>query len=94
MRILALGTAVALMALTPGTAAAQSDAEIRQRIIEQSIAHYRATRGNCPCPYNRMRNGRRCGGNSAWSRPGGASPKCQANDVSQAEVEAYRRRNR
>ncbi len=30
----------------------------------------------CDCPYDRMRNGRRCGGNSAWSRPGGRSPKC------------------
>ncbi|WP_419716130.1 SH3 domain-containing protein [Aureimonas altamirensis] len=32
--------------------------------------------GRCDCPYDRMRNGRRCGGNSAFSRPGGASPQC------------------
>lgn len=32
--------------------------------------------GRCDCPYDRMRNGRRCGGNSAYSRPGGASPQC------------------
>lgn len=35
-----------------------------------------AYRGRCDCPYDRMRNGRRCGGNSAYSRPGGRSPIC------------------
>lgn len=32
--------------------------------------------GTCDCPYDRMRNGRRCGGNSAYSRPGGREPVC------------------
>lgn len=32
--------------------------------------------GRCDCPYDRMRNGRRCGGNSAYSRPGGRNPVC------------------
>lgn len=32
--------------------------------------------GTCDCPYDRMRNGRRCGGNSAYSRPGGWAPAC------------------
>jgi hypothetical protein len=32
--------------------------------------------GNCDCPYDRKRNGHRCGGSSAWSRPGGRSPVC------------------
>ncbi|WP_082376591.1 SH3 domain-containing protein [Ahrensia marina] len=32
--------------------------------------------GSCDCPYDRMRNGARCGGRSAWSRPGGRSPIC------------------
>ena len=32
--------------------------------------------GTCDCPYDRMRNGRRCGGNSAYSRPGGRNPIC------------------
>jgi hypothetical protein len=35
-----------------------------------------AVTGHCDCPYDRMRNGRRCGGNSAWSKPGGRSPVC------------------
>ncbi|PZO74558.1 MAG: SH3 domain-containing protein [Mesorhizobium amorphae] len=32
--------------------------------------------GTCDCPYDRMRNGRACGGRSAYSRPGGRSPQC------------------
>ncbi|MCB1383247.1 MAG: SH3 domain-containing protein [Notoacmeibacter sp.] len=32
--------------------------------------------GRCDCPYDRMRNGRRCGGNSAYSKPGGRNPIC------------------
>ncbi|MGQ5719072.1 hypothetical protein [Pseudochrobactrum asaccharolyticum] len=30
----------------------------------------------CDCPYDLMRNGRRCGGNSAYSKPGGRNPQC------------------
>jgi hypothetical protein len=78
------------MGMLAGPAVAkQSDGQIRQAIIRQSIANYS---GSCPCPYNVMRNGRSCGGRSAYSRPGGESPKCYADDVSQAEVNAYRRR--
>lgn len=32
--------------------------------------------GTCDCPYDRARNGSRCGGRSAYSRPGGRSPVC------------------
>ncbi|MDM7850171.1 SH3 domain-containing protein [Pseudochrobactrum kiredjianiae] len=32
--------------------------------------------GTCDCPYDLMRNGRRCGGRSAYSRPGGRNPQC------------------
>jgi hypothetical protein len=32
--------------------------------------------GTCDCPYDVKRNGARCGGTSAWSRPGGRSPTC------------------
>jgi hypothetical protein len=68
-------------------ALAQSDAAVRQSIIRASIANYS---GNCPCPYNTDRGGRRCGGRSAYSRPGGESPRCFASDISNAEVKAYR----
>lgn len=32
--------------------------------------------GRCDCPYDLMRNGRLCGGRSAYSRPGGRNPSC------------------
>ena len=67
-----------------------SDAQIKQRIIKQSIAAYP---GNCPCPYNSARNGSSCGGRSAWSRGGGYAPMCYPKDVSAAQVKAYRESN-
>jgi hypothetical protein len=70
---------------------AKTDAEIKQAIIAESIADYRANRGNCPCPYNSDRAGHRCGARSAYSRPGGASPICYEKDVTPMMVEEYRR---
>ena len=66
-----------------------SDSEIRDQLIQQSIASYR---GNCPCPYNVDRAGRRCGARSAYSRPNGASPLCYPSDVSEETVSKYRKR--
>lgn len=60
---------------------------IIQQIIERSIRNYS---GNCPCPYNTMRSGRRCGGNSAYSKPGGRSPVCYPGDVSDAMIASFR----
>lgn len=83
--------AAAIAAVTclaaPSPAFAQSDAAIRQKIIRASIADYA---GSCPCPYNTDRAGRSCGRRSAWSRPGGESPRCYPADVSNAEVKAWR----
>ena len=82
----AAATAAALAAIsTP--ARAQSDSAIRQMIVRASIASYP---GNCPCPYNTDRAGRSCGRRSAYSRPGGYSPRCYPGDVTAAEVKAYR----
>ncbi len=90
MRRQALAAAAMLFGLGLSTPSlAQSDAQIRQKIIKASIANYS---GNCPCPYNTKSNGHRCGGNSAHSRGGGASPKCFASDISAAEVRAWRKR--
>ena len=66
-----------------------SDDQIRDRIIASSIAAYS---GSCPCPYSTDRAGRRCWGRSAYSRPGGASPKCYRSDISDAEVARWRNR--
>ena len=68
-----------------------SDAQIRQLIMQQSLSYYS---GSCPCPYNVDRAGRRCGRRSAYSRPGGASPLCYPSEVSDAQVRAFRSRQR
>lgn len=86
-----VGLAVAIAGLALAPAAAQSDAQIKQQIIRQSIAAYP---GPCPCPYSVMRNGRSCGGRSAYSRPGGYAPICYPADISQADVAAWRAAHR
>lgn len=65
-----------------------SNAQVRQQIIQDSLASYP---GRCPCPYNIMRNGRVCGGRSAYSRPGGYAPLCYENDVSDEMVKEFRK---
>lgn len=69
-------------------AKAQSEQEIKQLLIQQSIAAYP---GNCPCPYNAARNGSRCGKRSAYNRGGGYAPLCYPEDVSSDMVERYRK---
>jgi hypothetical protein len=90
MRMLAV--LVALTAAATGlatTAQGQTDAQVRQRLIRQSIAAYP---GSCPCPYSTDRAGRRCGGRSAYSRPGGAAPLCYPADISPAMLRGARGR--
>lgn len=84
---LALVCVAALAAGAP--ASAQSPARIRQQLIRASIAAYP---GSCPCPYNHDRAGQRCGGRSAYSRPGGRDPLCYPSDVSPAMIKAMRAR--
>ena len=79
------------LAAIASPAFAQSDAQIRQRIIQESIASYP---GACPCPYNTDRAGRSCGRRSAYSRPGGYAPQCYPADVSNAQIQEYRRAHR
>ncbi|QOL14915.1 hypothetical protein HGI48_12280 [Dickeya dianthicola] len=67
-----------------------SDNQVRQIIIDESIAGYS---GNCACPYSSARNGSRCGGRSAWSRKGGAAPACYKDDVTKEEVARWREEN-
>lgn len=64
--------------------------QIRQQMIKTSIASYP---GNCPCPYNLARNGSRCGKRSAYSRPGGSSPLCYSEDISDEMVQNYRKKH-
>jgi hypothetical protein len=64
-------------------------AQIKKAIIQASLASYT---GSCPCPYNVDRSGRRCGRRSAYNRPGGASPICYEDDITNAMIEHYRNR--
>lgn len=59
---------------------------LKDQMIRESIARYP---GSCPCPYNTDRGGRRCGGRSAWSRPGGYSPLCYPSDISSDMVREF-----
>jgi len=92
--IRAIAIALAL-AVTPITTLAQSarlsDQEVAARIVDESRKAYYATGHPCACPDDLARNGSRCGGRSAYSRPGGASPKCYVTDVTAGEVSAYRK---
>lgn len=65
-----------------------SDAEIKKRIIAESIASYP---GRCPCPYNLARNGSRCGRRSAWSRQGGYAPICYEDEITRKMIQKWRR---
>ncbi|HEX8193232.1 MAG TPA: hypothetical protein VF552_10055 [Allosphingosinicella sp.] len=87
-RAAAASIAVAAAVFALGApAAAQSDTQLKQRIIRESIAAYS---GSCPCPYNTDRAGRSCGGRSAYSRPGGAAPICYPADVTPEMIRAAR----
>lgn len=82
------GAVVAMALLAPALSAhAESNAQIKRKIIAESLASYP---GNCPCPYNTMRNGASCGGRSAYSRPGGYAPICYASDVTSEMVREWR----
>lgn len=69
------------------TLAAATDAEVRQHLVNQSIAGYS---GSCPCPFNVDRAGRKCGGRNAYSRGGGARPLCFPTDVTAEQVQSAR----
>ena len=70
---------------------AVSDQEIKQGIVEDSIASYP---GRCPCPYNVTRNGSSCGGRSAWSRRGGYAPICYEREVTKEMVSRRKEQDR
>jgi hypothetical protein len=65
-------------------------AAIAAIIVKTSRDQYYATGHPCACPDDLMRNGRACGGRSAYSRPGGAAPLCYPTDITAAMIESYR----
>ena len=76
-----------ILILVPALSFAVTDAEVRNMMIKESLQSYP---GPCPCPYNTMRNGRSCGSHSAYSKPGGYSPLCYPDDISDQMVQVYR----
>lgn len=87
--VLSLAMAVTLFwaGATEARTTKQTDDQIRQLIIEDSIASYP---GVCACPFNAARNGSSCGGRSAWSKQGGYAPVCYKKEVSKEMVEEWR----
>lgn len=65
-------------------------AAIAALIVAASRSAYHADGRPCACPDDRNRSGRKCGGNSAYLRQGGAAPLCYLKDVSVAMILAYR----
>lgn len=68
-----------------------TDDAIIQYVLSASRARYP---GNCACPDDRDRAGKRCGGRSAYSRPGGYAPLCYPHDVTPEMIEKARREMR
>ncbi len=69
-------------------ASSLTDNQIAMLLIEQSKANYS---GQCPCPYSLRKNGKPCGGLSAYSKPGGKSPLCFKGDVSVEMIKEWSR---
>ena len=82
---------LALTSALGQTNGAKTNTQIAEEIIKESIAAYK---GTCPCPYSRNRAGRNCGGNSAYSKPGGAAPLCYTKDVTQKMIDEYRQKSK
>src|SRR5262249_53912569 len=83
----------ALSAQQPASSTDRTDAAIAAMIMHESRNAYYATGHPCACPDDLMRNGRRCGGTSAYIRPGGAHPLCSATDVPPEMIQQYRARS-
>jgi hypothetical protein len=103
VRVIAFALLVALLQPAPGWAQELSapspsagtnetlkDAAIAALIIAASVATYKAMGRPCACPSDLMKNGRACGGRSAWSKAGGAKPLCFPSDVTPGMISAYR----
>jgi hypothetical protein len=83
--LFSLGLATSAIAQSPLT-----DQQIATIIMKASRDAYYRTGHPCACPEDLARNGSRCGGRSAYSRPDGAEPYCYVTDVPRQKIEAYR----
>ena len=67
-----------------------SEAEIKKKIIQQSIAEYP---GVCPCPYSLNRRGNPCANFSAYVKLGGYTPICYETDITPEMIEEHLKKN-
>ncbi len=81
---------VQISRLSPQTKEILTDAAIIALVIAASIAAYKAMGKPCACPNDTMRNGRACGGNSAYLKPNGYKPLCNITDITPTMIAAYR----
>jgi hypothetical protein len=93
-RIVQISTVLLLALLTADFSETLTDQQVVEQIIQESRQAYYKTGHPCACPEDLARNGSRCGGRSAYSRPGGAEPKCYPQDVSKPEIDDWRARHR
>ena len=63
--------------------------EIKKLIIQQSISSYP---GVCACPYSITSRGHRCGGRSAYSKPGGYSPICYSEQITDSMIREFKKK--
>lgn len=82
-----MGISLLWMGASDAKTSRQTDDQIRQLIIEDSIASYP---GVCACPFNSARNGSSCGRRSAWSKQGGYAPICYKKEVTKDMVDQWR----
>ena len=68
---------IKLVLLLSLTLTGSSNSVTKAEILE-SIKNYP---GQCPCPYSIMKNGKKCGKNSAYSKKGGYDPLCYTSDL-------------
>ena len=66
-----------------------TDEEIKKLIIQQSISSYP---GPCACPYSATSRGHRCGGRSAYSKPGGYSPICYGEQITESMIKEFNKK--
>ena len=74
---------------TLSTVSAEITSSTKQQMIKDSISKYH---GKCACPYQLMSNGRKCGKRSAYSKPGGYSPLCYPEDISNDLINSVKRK--
>lgn len=91
-----VAAAIALFVFTSSGSCktALSDSQVRAAIVHESRDAYHQSGRPCACPYDRARNGSRCGRRSAYNRKGGEAPFCYPSDVIKEAIDAYRAEHR